>query len=57
MEKKAYIAPRMEVTYMEPVAIIAASIGIDSDHEGGYEQLSNDRRGKWGDLWADDEKE
>ena len=44
---------------MEPVAIIAASIGIgiDSEHEGGTEQLSNDRRGKWGDLWADDEKE
>ena len=46
----------MEVTDMEPVAIIAASIGIDSDHEGGYEQLSNRHRGTWGNLWADDEK-
>ena len=46
----------MEVTDMEPVAIIAASIGIDSDHEGGYEQLSNDRRGTWGNLWDDGEK-
>ena len=55
MEKKAYITPLIEVVDMEPATMIAASIGIDSDHEGGYEQLSNDRRGKWGDLWADDE--
>ena len=57
MKKKAYIKPSAEVTDMEPVAIIAASIGIDSDHEGGYEQLSNGRRGTWGNLWADNEKE
>ena len=58
MNKKTYIAPAMEIVEIEMVSMIATSgIGVDSDHDGGYEQLSNRRRGTWGNLWAaDDEK-
>ena len=49
MDKKTYIAPAMEVTNVETVEMIAASIQIDRQ-ERGNEMLTNDRRG-WGDLW------
>ena len=52
--KKTYIAPTMEITEIGMVSMIAASgLGFDSEHEGGYEQLSNGRRGTWGDRWSD----
>ena len=61
MKKKKYIAPAMEIAEIEMVSMIAASapsIGIidPNDPNGsGTDILSNDRRGRWGDLWADDE--
>ena len=51
----------MEIAEIEMVSMIAASapsIGIidPNDPNGsGTDILSNDRRGRWGDLWADDE--
>ena len=47
----AYITPAMEVTEIAAAAMLAASIRIDRSDEGGDEQLSNERRGTWGDLW------
>ena len=50
MNKKAYITPTVEITEIETVAMLAASLVLNE--EGGNESsLSNDRRGKWGDLW------
>ena len=54
MNKKTYIAPTVEITEIETVAMLAASIGIDTNHGGSDEQLSNDRRGTWGNLWAEE---
>ena len=51
MNKKAYITPEVEVINMETVEMIAASVRIVSEGEGGDEMLSNDRRGTWGNLW------
>ena len=59
MEKKAYIAPQMEVTEIDTVQMLAASasdIPVGGDGNGGGDALSNDRRGSWGNLWDDDEK-
>ena len=56
MKKKQYIAPEVEIAEIEMVSMMAASapnIGFE-DGEGG-EILSNGRRGKWGNLWSDDE--
>ena len=50
MNKKTYITPTVEITEIETVAMLAASISIDKNGEGD-EQLSNDRRGTWGNLW------
>ena len=59
MEKKAYIAPQMEVTEIDTVQMLAASasdIPVGGGNGGG-DALSNDRRGSWGNLWDDGEKE
>ena len=59
MNKKKYIAPQMEVIEMEVSLVLAASaeeIPVGGDGNGGGDALSNDRRGSWGNLWADDEK-
>ena len=59
MEKKAYIAPQMEVTEIDTVQMLAASasdIPVGGDGNGGGDALSNDRRGSWGNLWDDGEK-
>lgn len=57
MEKKEYIKPSAEVIEMEPTTMISVSAGDIPVVDGsGSEQLSNDRRGRWGDLWADDRK-
>ena len=55
MNKKTYIAPTVEITEIETVAMLAASIVIDRENEG-TEQLSNDRRGSWGNLWDDENR-
>ncbi len=52
MEKKQYISPAMEMIVVEMVTMMATSgLGFDTEHEGGYEQLGNGRRGVWGDRW------
>ena len=52
MKKKEYIAPQMEVTEIDTVQMLAASAGDIPVVEGeGGEQLSNDRRGSWGNFW------
>ena len=50
--KKVYITPSMEVMNIETVEMIATSLekGGDFDTSNGG-QLSNDRRGSWGNLW------
>ena len=55
MEKKEYIKPEVEVIDLEPSQVLATSSIEVKPGESGADQLSNDRRGKWGDLWADDE--
>ena len=58
MEKKKYIAPSMEIVEIEMVSMIAASNQFDitdTETDKGAE-LSNRRRGTWGNLWATDEE-
>ena len=55
MEKKAYIAPEMEVMNVETVEMIAASLNMYGEYvDTETQQLSHGRRGKWGNLWAED---
>lgn len=55
MEKKEYIKPEVEVINLEPSQVLATSSIEVKPGESGSDQLSHGRRGKWGDLWADDE--
>lgn len=57
MNKEAYIKPAMEVITIETENMIAASSITIKPGESGGEQLSNDRRGTWGDLWNNVENE
>jgi hypothetical protein len=53
--KKDYIAPQMELITMEPSNMLASSVRVDvfgDEKVDASESLSNDRRGEWGDLWA-----
>ena len=56
MNKKKYIAPAIEVVEVEVTFMLAVS---DEKPIGGnpetppVEELSNGRRGEWGNLWAD----
>ena len=57
MKKKQYIAPSMEVVEIELSELLASSIPDIGIEEGeGTEILSNNRRGRWGNLWPDDKK-
>ena len=62
MKKKKYIAPVMEIAEIEMVSMIAASapnieiIDPNDPNGSGTDILSNNRRGTWGNLWADDSK-
>lgn len=53
--KKTYVSPFAEEVNIETTQMLAASVGINEDKEvdtttpGG--QLSDDRRGEWGNLW------
>ena len=50
--KKTYIAPEMEVMNIETVEMIAASMRMyEGEVNTEDEQLGNDRRGTWGNLW------
>ena len=57
MKKKAYIKPEMEIVTIESSHMLAASSIEVKPGDSGTEQLSNDRRGSWGNLWDDGEKE
>ena len=59
--KKVYITPNIEVVKLETIEMMAASapqIDIikpgEEGGEGGTDILSNRRRGKWGNLWAEE---
>lgn len=54
--KKEYIKPEVEVVVLEPITMLALSSGGGVDVDGGNEpdeELSNRRRGQWGNLWAE----
>ena len=51
MNKQTYITPAMEIMNIDTVEMMAASIAVDRQSEGGNEMLGNERRGSWGDLW------
>lgn len=54
--KKEYIKPEVEVVELAPITILALSSGGSVDVDGGNEpdeELSNGRRGQWGNLWTD----
>lgn len=50
MDKKAYIAPEMEVMNVETVTMIATSFQIEGEQEV-LDAESRGRRGTWGNLW------
>ena len=62
MEKKAYITPNMEVMKMEieaPMLSASSGSGESGGNAGVFDDvtdddanMSNKRRGKWGDLWC-----
>ena len=53
--KQEYVAPEIEEVDVEVVEMLAvSSIGYTSGKASDeYEALSNRRRGRWGDLWAE----
>lgn len=53
--KQEYEAPEIEVVDVEVEDMLAvSSIGYTSGKASDeYEALSNKRRGRWGDLWAE----
>ena len=54
--KKEYIRPEVEVIEVEPITMLAISSEGGLDVDGGNEpdeELSNRRRGQWGNLWAE----
>ena len=57
MKKKQYITPQMEIAEFELVTMIAMSVGISDEITDDDAVMSNRRRGTWGNLWADNEKE
>ena len=56
MKKKIYIAPAMEITEIEMVTMLAASVLVSDKLTEDDAVMSNRRRGTWGNLWAEDEK-
>ena len=54
MKKEVYIKPSIELITIEPSHMLSASSIEVKPGESGEEQLSNHRRGKWGNLWADE---
>lgn len=49
--KNEYIQPAMSVVDVEVMAMLASSEIKLSSEEHAEAELSNDRRGSWGDLW------
>ena len=56
MEKKTYIKPEIEVVEIESVEMMAGSLVFNDKEVDTGSQLSNGRRGKWGDLWYQGEE-
>ena len=59
MEKKPYINPDMEVITIETSHMLTASDSVEVFDKTTEDDavMSNRRRGSWGNLWDDDEKE
>ena len=53
MDKKEYIAPSMEVVEFvsDILMYIGSNVGEYDEELDSKDQLSNKRRGRWGDLW------
>lgn len=51
MDKKAYIAPEMEVMNVETETMIAMSVVVDEEGQDDVTGNSRGRRGSWGNLW------
>ena len=54
MNKKTYIAPKMEAAELELQVMIAGSnfnVSISNETTNDDAKMSNNRRGSWGDLW------
>ena len=50
--KKMYVAPTTDVTELELSSILAISGGtLTVGNQEADEELSNNRRGEWGNLW------
>ncbi len=55
MNKKTYITPEMDVVDIESTQILCASneVGVSDETTDEDAYMSNDRRGTWGNLWAE----
>ena len=53
MEKKEYRAPSIEVVEFvsDIIMNIGSNVGQYDEEVDGKDQLSNNRRGRWGNLW------
>ena len=53
MDKKEYSAPSMEVVeFVSDILMnIGSNVGEYDEELDSKDQLSNKRRGRWGDLW------
>lgn len=54
---KTYIKPRIKAKNVQPQSMIAQSTFGVNNRETEGEQLSNSRRGSWGDLWNNDDED
>ncbi len=54
MKKKIYIAPAKEITEIEMVTMLAASVLVSDETTEDDAVMSNRRRGTWGNLWTTD---
>ena len=51
MEKKEYITPIMESMDISPVEMMASSVFVSDETTDADANMSNDRRGSWGNFW------
>ena len=51
MDKKEYIAPSMEIVEFVSDIVMQISSNLHDEEAESKDQLSNNRRGRWGDLW------
>ena len=54
MKKKSYVAPDCFFVELETTSMISARFDVLTGSKDGVSNMgSNNRRGEWGDLWAD----